>query len=146
MSENYHCCPCSRLRFFICICHHRRKQRKCTLKITKKGFHDHGGMATASWWDALMSHQSVLTESLRLKNVFYSTSLTVVMFLCLFFFTALVFIGVYWWNTFCHGKGNGSPLPEHRSSPCKMLWLVLITEGELGSVSWRHLGHLVTFV
>lgn len=136
MSENYPCCPCSRLRFFICIFQHRKKQTKYTLKITKKGFHGHGGMATISWWDALVSHQD-LTECLHLKNplhMFYSVTLAVAAFLCLFFFTALVFIGVYQRNTFCHGKGNGSPLSEHSSSLCKMLWLVLITEGELGSV------------
>lgn len=45
----------------------------------------------------LMSHQSDLTECLHFKNllhVFCSASLAVAMFLCLFLFTALVFIGV----------------------------------------------------
>lgn len=60
-------------------------------------------MATVGWPPlhegiVLMSHQSDLTECLHLKNplhIFCSASLAVAMFLWLFLFTALVFIGVY---------------------------------------------------
>lgn len=106
------------------------------------------------WCDAPISHQSCLTECLHLKNslhTFYSTSLAVAMFLRIFFFTAVVFIGVCYPNTFFSWKrkwvtvtGTQFRSLKDTSASCDYRSSNVICVLKTFGVIWKFLFELIT--